>query len=233
MKILVLVTILIFVFFTYYLLNLRANIIISKKIVASTKSFKIVGNDKKVSVLVLGDSTAVGVGASKPEDSIPGLFAKKVGATYLENYAVSGKEVNDLPVQISKAELKKYDYILVQIGGNDIVARHDSKETIDNLIKILKTLPEHEKLVVICCGNVGAADILPWFVRPYYRGLTLQYHANLIQAVPSVGGVYVDLYDDKSIDPFIIDPARYLAKDKFHPSGEGYMVWFKKIEKVL
>ena len=217
----------------YYALTVRHKIAISKKIVQATMPFDMITSDKTKSVLVLGDSTAYGVGANNKDESVPGLFSKKVEATYVENYAVSGAVVKDLRSQIAQAKSDKYDYVLVQIGGNDIVAGHDPGQTTEELGQILKTLPAHTKLVVICCGSVGDVTIIPWFFRSYYANLTLQYHTEFGKVIPQIGGIYVNLYDEPSVNPFLKYPEIYLAKDEFHPSTKGYELWFKKIEKIL
>lgn len=233
MKIFLFIILILVLYLSYQVFQVKRKIALSEKIVAGTVPYHETTDMSGKSLLVLGDSTAYGVGASIKEDSIPALVAKSIGASYIENRSFSGARVSDLPGQLQKHEREVYDTILVQIGGNDIVARHDERVVASELEVLLKTLPKHDKLVVLMCGDVGVATIIPWFVRGYYTRKTLAYHEAFAEAVPRVGGTYVNLYEPKETDPFVKEPDVYLAKDEFHPSSAGYQVWFRKIEKAL
>jgi lysophospholipase L1-like esterase len=233
MKILLVITIIIIVFVSYHVFQVKRKIALSQEIVANTTPFHTTEDTTGKSLLVIGDSTAVGVGASTKEESIPALVAQKIGATNVENQSVSGSKVADLPKQLQQIQKDQYDVILVQIGGNDVVARNDERVVARELESILKTLPRHDQLVVLMCGDVGVATLLPWFVRGYYTKKTLAYHQAFANMVPQAGGTYVNLYEPKETDPFVQSPEIYLAQDQFHPSSAGYREWFRKIEKAF
>ena len=61
------------------------------------------------SMLVLGDSTAVGVG-SEPEKSVPGRLARYLSAS-VESYAESGGVTRDLLPQSQQARKDYYDLV--------------------------------------------------------------------------------------------------------------------------
>ena len=220
------------VYFFYEYFKILKTYKLSQEIVKNTIAFQNITNDTSVSLLVLGDSTAFGVGAGDPLSSVPALFADYVGATYVENHSVSGAKIEDLKAQIEKIKLEKYNYILVQIGGNNIVARQDAQSAAIELLNIYKLLPESGQTIHICCGNVGDATALPWFVRPYYTSKTLDYHTAFekLNSENNVG--YINLFDSKEVDPFLQNPNEYLATDGFHPSALGYEYWFAKIKEA-
>lgn len=184
-------------------------------------------------LLVLGDSTGVGVGAGTPEASVAGRLAAHLGATHVENYAESGAETAGLPAQIAKATLPRYDTILIQIGGNDILWFHDAKKTAGELKDALAALPDAEKVIVLSAGNVGGATIFPPPLRPFHTWRNQAFHTEFAKAASVSGAVYVNLYEPPGMDPFLENPERYLAEDGLHPSAEGYALWFKKILAVL
>lgn len=76
-------------------------------------------------VLVLGDSISTGYGLSDTDNSYASLVADYYGATYI-NYAQDGLKAEELKVSLENGtydtELSKADYVLVTIGGNDIIA---------------------------------------------------------------------------------------------------------------
>jgi lysophospholipase L1-like esterase len=227
------IAVILLAYICYEYMRVRKTVKISQKIVEKTVAFQNITTDTSVSLLVLGDSTAVGVGADNPEDSVPALLANHIGATYVENYSVSGSKIQDLEGQIKNIKLEKYDYILVQIGGNNIVARQDAEAMGAMLQKVYKTLPPSRQVVHVCCGNVGTTTILPWFVRGYYTKKTLEYHAVFEKIDKDSNVTYVNLYEEKDVDPFVESPEIYLASDGFHPSGVGYQYWFSKIKTQL
>lgn len=189
--------------------------------------------DASVSLLVVGDSTGEGVGAARPEESIAGLLAQHLGATYVENRAVSGARVSDLREHVSAASLPSYTVILVQIGGNDIINFHSSTRAAEELVPILKTLSEKtNSLYLMSAGNVGAATAFPYILRPIYHALTREYHSAFQTVADREGAVYVNLYAHPSVDPFVKDPEHYLA-DGLHPSSDGYALWFEKLKSKL
>lgn len=233
MKIILTFFILLAIYLLYTYITVRQKINISKDLVQKTVKYENLTDDKSKTLLVLGDSTAVGVGAYRAEDSIPALLSSKLKITYTENKSVSGAKVFDLKQQLQNIKLNNYDYILIQIGGNDIVARNDVNKVGLELGDLIQALPKDAKVIVQMCGDVGVATLLPWFVKDYYTSLSLKYHAVFEKITKENGAVYINLYENPNTDPFLKSPEAYIAKDGFHPSGAGYKLWFIKLEKVI
>ena len=204
----------------------------SRQLMANEHPYKKESTDFTKTILVLGDSTAVGIGADRPEDSVAGRIAEYQNATYVENHAISGTAVEDLPKQIKEAKREFYDLILIQIGGNDILSFNDPKKVGPLLTEVLKTLPKAGKVVLFSAGNVGGASIFPHPIRPIHTWLTLEYHKVFAKAVEGLA-IYVNLYEPPGKDLFLKDQDRYLSVDGLHPSSEGYRLWFEKVRDVL
>lgn len=223
----------ILIFFAYYSFKIMGTVNVSRTLIAESIPFVLESADNSKTMLVLGDSTAAGVGASSADTSLPALVAHKIGATHVENYAFSGALVSDIPAELTKAKLSKYDLILVQVGANDIIRFHSADKSATLLASELHALPQHQKLIVIVAGNVGGASAIPWFLKGYYTRLTLSYHASFAKAITEIGGTYVDLFTDPHQDPIVLEPEKYLARDDFHPSSLGYVLWFEKMKVFL
>lgn len=214
--------------FAYYKIH------VSGKLVRNAVPFSVVGNNYTKTLLVLGDSTAVGVGASNSSDSIPAKISSYLGATYVENHAVSGSLVRDLSSQIKLLTRDHYNIILLQIGANDIIRFHTIETIEKELDSILFVLTQKSKKVIfISAGNVGGAPLIPPPLRPFYTRLNLLYHTNFEALAKKHGVTYINMYQDPSVDPFIKDPRRHFAEDSFHPSSLGYDIWFTTIQKRL
>lgn len=206
---------------------------ISKALVNAAVPYERMTGGDAVPMLVLGDSTAVGVGASAPEDTVAGRAAAYLSATSVENYAVSGAVTADLPAQAAHAQLSHYRLILIQIGGNDIIRFHSVADSARTLSSVLESLPAADKVVVISAGDVGGATIFPLFLRPSYTHLNLAYHAAFAAAAANAGATYVNLYDDPGRVKINNDPGTYLAADGLHPSSAGYELWFEAVKPSL
>jgi lysophospholipase L1-like esterase len=206
---------------------------ISRALMDHETPFTLSSFDYRTTMLVLGDSTGVGVGADKAEHTVAGRLAKHVGATYVENYAASGTETAELGEQIKKAKLPRYDYVLIHTGGNDILAFHNPKKTARELGQILAELPQAGKVIVLSAGNVGGSTIFPHVIRPVYTALNLRFHKEFGRICHAYNAVYVNLFEPFWRDPFLRDPRRYLSRDGLHPSLYGYGLWFEKVRDAL
>lgn len=206
---------------------------ISEELMQHEDPYKKETGDYTKTLLVLGDSTGVGVGASKSEDSVAGRLASYLGATHVENYAVSGALVEELPLQIQQATLSHYDTILIQIGGNDILAFHNPKQVAARLSNIFGTLPESKRTILMAPGNVGGAKLFPSLLRPFHTMFNRKIHTEFARVAHGWHALYVNLYDPFWSDPFLRDPNRYLARDGLHPSSYGYGLWFDKLRATL
>lgn len=205
---------------------------VSKKIINSTVAFQKSGEGEN-SILVLGDSTAVGIGAARPEESVAGRVSNFLQANSLENYAVSGAVTSDLNEQRKNAALSKYRLILIQIGGNDIIRFRSADDAGEELRAAIRNLPESEKVVIISAGDVGGATLFPWPVRPFHTRLNNEYHETFARVAEEESVTYVNFGNSPATKKINEKPEVYLAADGLHPSSEGYRLWFEEIQSSL
>ncbi len=206
---------------------------ISEGIIAQTIPYSLPWSSSGVSLLVLGDSTAVGVWADHPEESIAWQLAKYIRATRVENQGVSGWVVAWVASQVALTKEKEYDYILLQIGGNDMTRLHDLEDVAKDYENLIISLPKHKKLIVMSCGNLGGAKIFPSIIGRIYERISRSYHTKFKEIVTLHGGIYIEIFDEREVDPFIREPEIYLAPDLFHPSSAGYKYWFTKVRAQI
>lgn len=233
MKVGILVAVLVIGYFVYTYVVFQQQVTFAKKFSATVHPYEKESSDHSKTLLILGDSTGTGIGATNPEDSVAGLLAAHIGATYVENGAKSGSEVSSLQDQIAKIKLPHYDIILIQVGGNDVVRFHDSKEVSLLLGSFLTVLNDRaDTIYVMSAGDMGTVTLFPWYVRPYFSYATLALHGAFTAICTQYGAHYINLYEPPATNPFVLDPEHYLAPDHFHPSSLGYRAWFEKFLKV-
>lgn len=201
---------------------------ISARLISEAKPFEKASGTR--SMLVLGDSTAVGVGA--PSDgTVAGRLSAALDAS-VENYAVSGAQTRDLKGQIDRAKKSSYDLILVHIGANDIIRFHSVKDTsalLDESLARLRGKSEH--VVLLTAGKVGKAPFFPHGLGWIWTVRSKALRSSFMPVAEKNGVAYVDLYTMP--DPFNADPDRYYAPDGLHLTGDGYGFWYEATQAEM
>lgn len=185
--------------------------------------------------LVVGDSSAVGVGSVSPEGSVAGRLGADFPQADITNHGVSGSKVADLLSQLKGLDQgAQYDLILIQIGGNDIVRRTPYANLERDLPQALKLATAHsDNVVLLTSGNVGTSRLLPYGTRWFFTLRTQQVRRIFQRITKEYGVHYVDLYRARSEDPYAHDPEKYYAPDFFHPSAEGYGDWYTFVKATI
>lgn len=184
--------------------------------------------------LFLGDSTAVGVGASDPEHSLAGLFSKDFPNAAIENRGVSGMRVHGLLETFQPKPHERYDLVVINIGGNDIVRFTDpASYTAD-----IKTIFERarsisDNVVVLHGGDIVHVPFFPWPVGYAYLGKTEKLRGVFIEAASKTGVHYIDIYSAEKTDPRSSVRSMWFAADAFHPNNTSYQFWYEQIRKEM
>ena len=182
----------------------------------------------RVRLLIVGDSTAVGTGASSPEKSLAGLLAQAYPGLHIENRGRDGATLAEVPHQLEAGDTR-FDIVLVLAGGNDVIRLRDLDNTASHLDRIAQLAKARADTVVLMpAGNVGNA---PFFFPPvswWMASRSRELHALVRDAARRQGMGYVRLFKERADDPFAQHP-ELNAKDGLHPSDGGYAVWFQEL----
>ena len=178
-------------------------------------------------LLIVGDSTAVGTGATTSEASVAGLLGRQFPSLHIDNRARDGAKFAGLLEQLGSDE--RFDIVLVMAGGNDVVRLRGLAALQSDIHRVLQRARQRADLVVLMpAGNVGNA---PFFLPPVSWLMTWRsrrLHAFASEAASLHGAVFVNLFRDAADDPFVQQPGLN-ALDGLHPSDAGYRVWFNEL----
>lgn len=230
----IIIAIAVYAFVQYILVNKKVAVGLS--LVQQTVEYTQTGSANGKTILVVGDSTGVGVGASTPTESIVGLIGADFPNVHIENRAVSGAKVHDLLGVFNQLQNEKVhvDVVVIQIGGNDIVRFTPFKNVEKDLATVLEQAKQvADNVAVFSCGNVGTSPFFPFGTRWVWGVRTRAVRKIFLRQTSAAQVQYVDLYREKKDDPFAQDPKRYYAADSFHPSSDGYAVWYTRISPVM
>jgi lysophospholipase L1-like esterase len=182
-------------------------------------------------ILVLGDSTGVGTGADTPAHSVAGYFGETYPDAEIINLSVNGKRLLQLERELATFDQGKFDVVLIQIGGNDIIRFTKLASAHSSLEAILERATKlSDQVILLHSGNVGLAPIFPRWYKPIMTKRTLSVRSIFQELAAKHKVFYIDLFTDKLHDPFYPDYEKYYAPDGLHLNAAGYKVWFEKIQ---
>ena len=202
-------------------------------LIARVSPYEQSGVDNK-KILILGDSTGYGTGASQSADSIAGLIGSDFPTFSIINNSINGRTIGEL-VSVTESMSTKYEIIVLQIGGNDIIQKRNIDQVMLELDLIYKNLNLLTKnIVMISAGNVGAATAFSGKHAADYQTLSKRFHKRAeLFAQEREGFEYINLFEEPETDPFVLHPNLYLSIDGLHPSSEGYKLWYEKLKPSL
>jgi lysophospholipase L1-like esterase len=190
-------------------------------------SGRVAGPAPEASILVLGDSTAAGVGAATQDDALPGNLARALGARWKrgarwraigENGATSRDIVERF---LDAATAERYDLVFLSIGANDALglrSRGAFRKDIRIILRRLRSVNPDALILVSSLPAFFRFEALPNPLRS-----TLYLHSRSLEAaaravVANEPGVLMS----PPPPPYT---AGFFATDRFHPSASGYRDW--------
>ncbi|MFN8097233.1 MAG: SGNH/GDSL hydrolase family protein [Dermatophilaceae bacterium] len=183
-----------------------------------------------IDVVMLGDSSAAGMGADTGEQTVGGIVCGGLAAltgrpVRLTNEAVIGSESGDLERQLANAldRLDRApDVALILVGANDVTHRIDRSTAVRHLEGVVRRLRGGGTEVVVgTCPDLGTVQPIPHPLKALLRRWSRDLAAAQTVAVVEAGGRTVSLGDLLGAE-FETSPAVLFSKDQFHPSPAGY-----------
>ena len=188
----------------------------------------------ELKILFLGDSTAVGTGADDNRHSTAGYFGQDFPLAEITNISQNGKKIQELLTELNTQTFGKYDLVVIQIGGNDIMKLTPFKNIESDLVSVIERAKTIGRYVVILhSGNVGIAPIFHWPFDVIMTNRSRKVREIYMRQAKAHGVMYVDLFSEREGDLFLKDVKRYYSADSLHPSGDGYRWWYERIRGTL
>lgn len=230
MRILILVSVIVVIWFAYATIKVVPRYFASKENVDKATAFTREDPTRPKSILVLGDSTAVGVGALSVQ-STAGRVGDALNAN-VENYAENGAKISDLEVQFERRKKNAYDLVLVQIGANDVIYFSSLERASNEFEALISRLTSvASSVVLLTAGDIGKAPIFPFPISYLYTVRTKQLRGLLKPIAEKNNLIYIDLFTLPN--PFLTDIPKYYSSDRLHLSGDGYEVWARYILEAI
>lgn len=185
---------------------------------------------ESVSLLVLGESTAAGIGARTHETALGGQFARFLGEKIGKSvdWQVVGRSgitvretIHEL---VPKIPEKNFDYILLALCGNEVLKLRSPRAFRRDMRKLIGLLRERHPGATFFLTNAPAvrlSPVLPFPIKFVLGHLSAMHDANAREFTAEIPQVLY-FHQPSSV------PADFWA-DGIHPSEKGYTAWSKRM----
>lgn len=182
--------------------------------------------------VVMGDSSAEGVGASDHGKSFGALIAEEIKKqkknTIYHNFGKAGVTIQDVVnSQLKKTVKMNPHLVIISVGFNDIKKGRRVSAFKKEFELLLKTLKKTDARIYICgIPDTHLARRIPKVVKPYVAVRTRQFNRVIEQLSKTHGATYIDLY---SAIKALRANKDIISSDGLHPSDIGYAAWATEV----
>jgi len=185
-------------------------------------------------LLVIGESTVAGLGAQTHETALAGQFAQQLHERIGKglHWTVIGR--NGVTAERTIRELvphipdKPFDYILVGLGGNDVIKLSSPRKWRRDMSALLEILRRQSPKAIIFLANCPVIKLSPAIPQPINAilwQLSKLHDANIKELAAATEKVF---YYHQPTDV----PVGFFA-DGIHPSEIGYAEWSRAMMKFF
>ncbi|MEM7282903.1 MAG: SGNH/GDSL hydrolase family protein [Pseudomonadota bacterium] len=190
------------------------------------------GEGAELSLLILGDSSAAGVGADFQSQALSGNLVGQLAHDFRVKwrlFAWTGAKTQDLVRALATEAIDPADFVVLAIGVNDVtggIALHDWLSQHDTLLKTLEDAG---------FGHVVISDLPPMGEFPALPKRLRNYLGKRAQTFDQARTSWAKGRDTVSIVPMDFDGvvSELVAKDGFHPGPLAYQAWGRVLAKVV
>ena len=193
------------------------------------------GVGKSLSLLILGDSAAAGVGVNVQDDALLGSILKELSSEFSIQFylhATTGFTTDQVIQSIQTLETQHFDVIITSVGVNDITKFTSPQAWIAKQKQLYDILKHKFSPQLTIASGVPPMDQFPalpnplaWLFGQYAKAMNLE----LGQFVAQQKQMEWIEYDLKKF--LTLNLA--MAKDGFHPSKEIYQYWGKQVAEKI
>ncbi|TQS40531.1 SGNH/GDSL hydrolase family protein [Cryptosporangium phraense] len=195
------------------------------------------GAGRPLRLVMLGDSTAAGLGVAVTGETVGGRLAELLSSAgrriHLSSGAVAGSRTADLDAQVARVLVHGVpDVAVILIGGEDAIAFTPIEVVEDELTATVRRLVTAGTAVVVgTCPDLGAARNFGQPLREIMAWSGRRVAAASGRAAAEAGAGVVDLAG-RTGGVFRAD-AGTLSADGYHPSADGYQLWALALYPVV
>ena len=196
----------------------------------------ITGQGQTLSLLILGDSAAAGVGVAHQNDALLGAVVSALQHQYQVHWrleAQSGDTTSQVIQKTQKMVNQKYDVVVTSVGVNDVTRLMSAQTWIKQQQHFYQLIQAKFQPELIIATGVPPMHLFPalpnplsWLFGQYAKQMNLQLE-KIVSKQKDMQWIEYDIQKYQSMN-------LEMAKDGFHPSKEIYQIWGKEVaDRIL
>lgn len=190
------------------------------------------GQGPDLRLLILGDSSAAGVGTSHQEEALLGHMRKRLSQTNTVHWTVdakTGATTADTIARLNNRQQQKFDVVSVSLGVNDITTLVPRALWLRRYANLLRLIEQKFEPDVICVTGIPQMEYFPLLPQPLRWVLGAQarrFDCALRRLVADRRGYrFVELDFEPDVSQ--------MSPDGFHPGPKMYSEWGSKVYRAI
>lgn len=190
------------------------------------------GQGPEVRLLILGDSSAAGVGVLLQSDALLGQLTQRLAVNTTVKFdliAKTGAKTSAVLGWLDTLPDKQYDYVVTALGVNDVTKGVSLRRWLQQQNTLFDRLAAKygvRRIIVSGLPPVGQFPVLPHPLRWVLGRQAARFDRNLHQLVesrPDCVAVRIDLGLDET----------NMSEDGFHPDATVYSAWADEVSVLI
>lgn len=194
-----------------------------------------IGKGTALSILILGDSAAAGVGVKDQQDALLGSILNELKHDFEIHYQLEAK-TGDTTLQVLERtkQLKNqhFDIVITSVGVNDVTKLISPQKWIQQQQQFYIEIESKFSPTMLILTGVPPMHLFPalpnplgWLLGQYSTAMNKQL-SQFVNTKPRYQLIQFDLAHFKALN-------LQMAEDGFHPSKEIYQLWAKEVSQAI
>lgn len=191
-----------------------------------------VGQGPTLRLLVVGDSSAAGVGAEHQDEALLGGLVSGLAATHRVEFrleAATGSTTAAAVRHLQKLDSLPYDVAVTSLGVNDTTRLVSVEKFLEDQAQLMDLLKNKFGISQVICSGLPPMHLFPALPQPLRWVLGRKAHA-LNKALQQ--WVLTQPHCSFLAGDFTLDP-ELMASDGFHPGPEVYRMWSQAVVQLI
>lgn len=194
-----------------------------------------VGQGKPLSILIVGDSAAAGVGVEQQQDALSGAILSQLAADYeIQWYlqAKTGDTTSKVIRALSQVPEQHFDVVVTSVGVNDVTKLMPADVWIEKQQQFYDAIQQRFNPQLIIAAGVPPMNMFPalpnplaWLFGQYAKQMN-QKLKSFIANRPNMQCIEYDIKQYRALN-------LTMARDGFHPSKEIYALWGQQVAEKI
>lgn len=198
----------------------------------------VLGQGDSLSLLILGDSAAAGVGVRTQAEALSGQVVSRLSTRYRLSWeldALTGRTTKDLSSVLNNKAAKKLDVVLISSGVNDITSKIGIQEWLEDcstVALLLRTKFSAQRIIWSDLPHMEKFTALPQPLRWAVGQRKARFRSALVNWIQQQDRMELLEFPDvlAASNTKIED---WIASDGYHPGEKVYALWAQTFFEVI